>query len=133
MSTNYYNTLITIANDSPTLTSTEPNMEKSTVASQQFRWISEQPYHFTSDDVIYRRVAEKEGVADHLREAGQREYFRTGRACLRASPLPKQYGWGIHSNAEGKIALVAAESEEYGNLMADESVKKLAAMKKSRT
>lgn len=132
MTTNYYNTLITISEDSPTHTSAVPDLTKSSVAAQQFQWISEQPYELTSDDVIFRRVAEKEGIADHLREKAKQEYFQKGRACLRTSPLAKQYGWGIHANEEGKLALVAAESEEYAKLLADDSVKKLAAMRKSR-
>lgn len=132
MTTNYYNTLITISEDSPTLTSVTPDLGKSSVASQQFQWITDHPYELTSDDVIFRRVAEKEGIADHLRESAQQEYFQTGRACLRTSPLAKQYGWGIHSNEEGKIALVAVESEAYAALMADDAIKKVAAMRKSR-
>lgn len=132
MSTNYFNTLITIAEDSPTSTSVVPDLTKSSVAAQQFQWITEQPYELTSDDVIFRRVARMQGIADHLRESAQQEYFQTGRACLRTSPLAKQYGWGIHANAEGKIALVAAESEAYTALVADEGVKKFAAMKRKR-
>ena len=132
MTTNYYDTLITISEDSPTTAPVVPDLSKASVAAQQFQWISEQPYELTSDDVIFRRVAEKEGVADHLRDAAQKEYFQTGRACLRTSPLAKQYGWGIHSNEDGKIALVAVDSEEYAALLADDSVKKVTAMRKSR-
>lgn len=133
MTTNYYDTLITIAEDSPIQASTVPDLKKPSVAAQQYMWISKQPYELTSDDVIYRRVAEKQGVPDHLRAAAQQEYFQTGRACLRTSPLARQYGWGIHTNAEGKVALVAAESPEYAALVADDSVRKLRAMRKSRT
>lgn len=132
MSTNYYNTLITISDDSPTTSSVVPDLTKSSVASQQFSWISENPYQLTSDDVIFRRVAEKQGIADHLRSAAQKEYFATGRACLRTSPLAKQYGYGIHADSKGKIALIPAESEEYAKLMADDSIKKVKAMKRSR-
>jgi hypothetical protein len=28
------------------------------------------------------------------------------------SPLAKHYGWDVHHNAEGKVALYAAESDE---------------------
>lgn len=92
MSTNYYNTLITMAEDSPTAKSTVPDLTKSSVAAQQYQWISEEPYELTSDDVIYRRVASQQGIPDHLRERAQHEYFQSGRACLRTSPLAKQYG-----------------------------------------
>lgn len=86
----------------------------------------------TSDDVIFQRVAEKEGIPEADRTAAQKAYFQKGRACLRTSPLAKQYGWGIHADAEGRLALVAAESDEYAELSANDDVKKVAAMKRSR-
>lgn len=132
MSTNYYNTLITIAEDSPTSTSVVPDLTKSSVASQQFEWISEHPYQLTSDDVIFRRVALKHGIEDSEIPAAQKDYFTTGRACLRTSPLPKQYGYGIHADAEGKLALIPAESDAYAQLLADDSVSKVRAMRRSR-
>lgn len=132
MSTNYYNTLITIAPDSPTLKSVVPDLTKSSVASQQYEWITENPYGLTSDEVIFRRVAEKEAIPASERPAAQELYFQKGRACMRTSPLAKQYGWGIHFDADGKAALVAAESEEYARLLEDDQVKKVAAMRRSR-
>ena len=132
MSTNYYNTLITIAPDSPTSEARVPDLDKASVAAQQYIWITDQPFELTSDDVIFRRVAEKEDIPAQDREQAQAEYFQKGRACLRTSPLAKQYGWGIYADAEGKIALVAAESQEYAALLENDKVKKIAAMKKSR-
>lgn len=132
MSTNYYNTLIQIADDSPTATSVVPNLEKQSVATQQFLMITDEPYTHTSDDVIFARVAEKNGISPGELPAARDEYFRAGRACLRTSPLPKTHGWGIHADAEGKLALVAAESDEYQRLLADEGVTKVKAMRRSR-
>lgn len=132
MSTNYYTTLITIAPDSPTPKSVVPDLSKASVASQQYQWITEEPYQLTSDDVIFRRVAEKDAIPTGDRQEAQKEYFQKGRACLRTSPLAKQYGWGIYADEDGKIALIAAESEEYAELLGNDEVKKVAAMKKSR-
>lgn len=132
MSTNYYDTLITIASDSPTQKSVVPDLAKASVASQQYQWITERPYALTSDDVIFQRVAEKEGISEADRTAAQKAYFQKGRACLRTSPLAKQYGWGIHADAEGRLALLAAESDEYAELSDNDDVKKVAAMKRSR-
>ena len=132
MSTNYYNTLITVADDSPATSSIVPDLTKSSVASQQFQWISDRPYEMTSDDVIFARVAEKQGIPEPERASEQEAYFQTGRACLRTSPLAKKFGWGIHSDADGKIGLVAMESDEYAALMADDSVTKVKAMRSSR-
>lgn len=132
MSTNYYNTLITISEDSPTSQSIVPDLTKPSVASQQYTWITERPYELTSDDVIFMRVAEKLGIPEAERASEQEAWFETGRACLRTSPLAKQHGWGIHADANGRIALIAVESDKYRDLLADENVKKVRAMKRSR-
>lgn len=132
MTTNYYNTLITIADDSPTTHSIVPDLSKSSVAAEQFQWITDQPYQLTSDDVIFARVAKKQEISDAERASEREAYFQTGRACLRTSPLAKKYGWGIHHDLEGRVALFAVESEEYATLMADDSVTKVKAMRSSR-
>ncbi|MNE62113.1 hypothetical protein D3C80_1573770 [compost metagenome] len=48
--------------------------------------------------------------------------------------LPKKYGWGIHFNAEGKLALVSVESEQYRSFLegGDGSLKVVAGMRSSK-
>lgn len=132
MSTNYVNTLITVAPDSTAETGTAPGSSKPSVASDQYEMIVADPYVHTSDDVIFARVARQSGLPKDEIPAAQEEYFRTGRACLRTSPLAKKYGWGIHANEEGRIALIAVDSDRYAKLLADDSVKKVPAMRSSR-
>ena len=132
MTTNYVNTLILIADDSPTYHAVIPDPEKQNVAAQQYAMIAAAPYVYTSDDVIFARVATRDAIPDESLADARAAYFAAGRACLRASPLPKQYGWGIHHNAEGKIALVPVGSPEYAALIADDSVTKLKAMRRTR-
>ncbi len=60
------------------------------------------------------------------------KYFSQPRACLRASPLPKTYGWGLHYDAEGRITLHAVDSAEYTRLRNDPSLTQLQAMRSSR-
>lgn len=54
---------------------------------------------------------EREGMAKvepkRQRESMWDEYFSKPRACLRASMLPKKYGWGLHFDPDGLIALGA--------------------------
>ena len=132
MSTNYYNTLIQISEDSPTTTAVVPDLTKPGVAAAQFILISGEPYRYTSDDVIFARVAEKNAIPADRIAAAKDTYFQSGRACMRTSPLAKTYGWGIHADAEGKLALVAANSDDYRRLNADETVTKVRAMRRSR-
>ena len=48
------------------------------------------------------------------------------------SPLAKRYGWGIHNNADGKIALIAVESAAYKQLLDDPGTTKIKAFRSSR-
>lgn len=133
-STNYYDTFIEIAEDSTTTKGEMPPIkgDKKTVANLQFEMLYENPYTYTSDEVLFGVFAtRKEFVKGELDE--QREhYFSKGQPCFRASPLTKQYGWGIHSNKEGKIAMFGAETEEYKKFVADASLKKVKAMRSKR-
>lgn len=62
----------------------------------------------------------------------RQEYFSRPRACLRASPLPKTFGWGLHYDADGRITLHAVNSPQYAQLARDASLTQLRAMRTSR-
>lgn len=132
--TNYYNTFIEIAEDCKTAKGEMPPIkgEKKTVANLQFDMLYENPYKYTSDEVLFRvfaiRKEFEKGEMDEQRE----HYFSKGQPCFRASPLTKSYGWGIHSNEEGKIAMYGAETNEYQKFLADDSIKKVKAMRSKR-
>ena len=48
------------------------------------------------------------------------------------SPLTKRYGWGIHNNLAGKIALIAVESSRYKQLLDDPHTTKVKAFRATR-
>ena len=133
-STNYKNTFIQIADDCPAGQGEIPPMkgEKLTVAGMQFDMIYEKPYHNTSDDVFFELHARKAEIPESELEEARKLFFSKGRACFRASRLTKRYGWGVHSNAEGKIALFACNSPEYEKLASDKTLKQVKAMRTSR-
>lgn len=133
-STNYFDTFIQIAEDSPAQAGEIPPLrgEKKSVANLQFEMVIQHPYEYTSDEVLFRIFAKRKGISMSEMEAEREKFFSKGQACFRASPLTKRYGWGVHSNAEGKIALFAADSEEYQQFVEDDSVKKTKAMRSSR-
>lgn len=132
--TNYYNTLIEIAEDSPTETAAIPPVkgDKKSIANLQFEMLYEHPYEFTSDDVLFTIHAERKDIPAEEVEEARALFFSKGQACFRASPLTKRYGWGVHSNAEGKIAVFGAETDAYQKLVADASIKKVKAMRSKR-
>lgn len=132
--TNYSDTLIQVADDCPAETAEKPpNRGKSpTVAALQYAMISEHPYELTSDDVLFEVHAIRQSIPSEARTSAREAFFAKGQACLRSSPLAKRYGWGIHSDAYSRVALVAGGSEEYESLASDPSVKKVKAMRSKR-
>lgn len=132
--TNYYNTFILIADDAPTQMGQVPPQkgENKTAANLQFELIAANPYKYTSDDVLFQVYVVKNEITPSEYEAARGEFFSKGQACLRASPLTKRYGWGVHHNHEGKIALHSSDSKEYQEFMQDENIVKWKAMKSKK-
>jgi hypothetical protein len=131
--TNYFDTFIEVADDCKAEKGEAPPLKKEkTAANIQFDLISRHPYQYTSDDVLFRVFAEKSDLtASQLKEARE-QFFSKGQPCFRASPLTKRYGWGVHSNSEGKIALYGCDTPGYKRLAADKSLTVVKAMKSSR-
>lgn len=116
--TNYADTFITVAPDSTTPTAREPDPGKPTVARRAFAMIAEAPYTHTSDDVLFAVYADRHDIPEADRPAARAAFFSKGQACLRASDLPKKFGWGVHADGQGRVALVAVESPAYAELAA---------------
>lgn len=133
-STNYFNTLILVAEDCPVLEAEMPPVvgNKMTVAHMQFDMVYGHPYQYNSDEVLYSVWARRKGIAEDEWEEQRAAFFSKGQPCFRASPLTKRYGWGVHSDTEGRIALYAVESEAYQKLENDAAVKKTRAMRSKR-
>jgi hypothetical protein len=132
--TNYFNTFIEIAEDCPIDQAEIPPLkgDAKSVANLQFEMINKNPYKFSSDDVLFQVFVDRKEILKEETAAARKAFFSKGQACFRASPLTKRYAWGIHSNSEGKIALIAAGTDEYEKLINDPSLKKYKAMKSKR-
>ena len=109
-----------------------------TVATIQYEMLSQHPYHYTQPEVLFeshvRRSSLKPAEIKRRRQELWDAFFFKSQACLRASPLAKSYGWGIHFNKQGKGALVARESCEYRRLADAEggNMKRVLAMRNKR-
>lgn len=124
-STNYRNTLITVATDCPVDVGTPPD-RSGTVAAWQFALLSAAPYTMTSDQLLLAVATSRKG------EIAAETFFAKPQACLRTSPLVKTYGFGLHHDDQGRVALVAKESPRYAELAADPAVTKRPGMRSSR-
>lgn len=60
------------------------------------------------------------------------QFFSKPRACLRGSSLPKKYGWGLHFNGEGRIALVSVDSPAYEEFSNSKDLKVMPALRSKR-
>jgi len=132
--TNYQNTFITIADDCAAVAGEVPAIkgDKKTIANLQFELIHKHPYKFTSDELLFKIYAERNDLTDEELPAARAAFFSKGQACLRASPLAKRYGWGIHSNAAGQIAIYGCETDEYQKLKTDKELTVVKAMRSSK-
>ena len=130
--TNYTGTFIEVSEDCPIEHGQEPPIaENLSIAALHYRLISEKPYGRTSDDVIFETHALRKGIDPNDQDA-RAEFFSKGQPCLRSSPLGKRYGWGTHHDAEGRVALVPRDSDEYAALAADSDLAHTRAMRSSR-
>lgn len=132
--TNYENTFILIADDCPVGQGEIPPAkgEGKTIAAMQYEMVLQNPYRFTSDDVFFTVFADRKDLTDGERPEARQAFFSKGQPCFRASPLPRRYGWGVHSDEQGRVAIYGCESEEYARLSTDPNLKIVKAMKGTR-
>ncbi|MEF2967581.1 DUF6157 family protein [Paenibacillus sp. M1] len=115
----YKNTFILISPDCPVNEGVIPVTAKDSkpVHVIQYELLAEHPYQYDYPELLFethirhKRIPEQE-VQERRQEIWE-ELFAKKHACLRASALPKRYGWGVHYDEEGKIAIYGADSAEY--------------------
>ena len=92
--TNYQNTFIEIADDCQATAARPPlSKEPKSAAQIEYDMIIDNPYLYTSDDVLYESNGKRKGIA-------REDFFSKGQPCFRASALTKSYGWGVHHNQD---------------------------------
>jgi hypothetical protein len=111
--TNYFNTFIEVADDCPITVAEKPPQKgaQQTAANIQHEMLASAPYTHTSDDVLFHVYAIKNKIFLEDLAKAREQFFSKGQPCFRASPLTKRYGWGVHSDAEGRIAIFPVESK----------------------
>lgn len=128
-STNQTNTFIAVAPDCPAREAQIPAKPDS-VAGLQYAMLRNRPYRLTSDDLLFTVHARRNGTVGTSAATDDRaEFFARSQACLRTSPLPKRYGWGIHYDADGRVAIYGVETREYRELLNRSELKQVSAMR----
>lgn len=131
MSTNYINTFITAAADGKAKAGIVPS-KAGTVGALQLSLLLGRPYVLTSDDLLLEVYMIRNGIPPEEREAARDRLFAKPQACLRASPLVKQYGWGLHHDGAGRVAAYGVESDAYRDLSSRPDLAVVAGMRNSR-
>jgi Family of unknown function (DUF6157) len=131
---NYYDTLIEVADDCPATAARVPQAQraKKTKAVVEYELLAKHPYTFTEEDIAFQVYAVLHDIPTAIWPAERTRFLSKGHPHLRVSALSKRYGWGIHNNAEGKIALIAVESSQYKQLLNDTRTTKIKAFRSSR-
>lgn len=131
--TNYFDTFIEVAEDTRVNCGIKPpTKEKMTVAEMQYEIVANNPYKFTSDDIFFQVFARRNDLTKEEYKQAREEFFSKGKPCFRASPLTKTYGFGVHSDKNGKVALYGMETEQYQNFLNDTEIKKIKAMRSTK-
>lgn len=132
--TNYFDTFIEVAEDTKATFATKPPVKngKRTIAEIQYDLINKNPYKYTSDDILFQVFANKNDFTKEEYQQAREAFFSKGQLCLRTSPLTKTYGFGIHTDSDGKVASYGMETEEYQKLLENDKIKKVKAMRSSK-
>jgi hypothetical protein len=108
-----------------------------TVAPATYELVGPHPYRFRSSEVIFTVWADHQASPEAERGDVWVACFAKPRACLRSSDLGKPFGWGIHADEHGRIALHGLGVPRYEVLASGQapdgrSVKVTAAMRSRR-
>jgi hypothetical protein len=109
-----------------------PITDTKSIARLQYEMLSKNPYAFTSDDILFRVYVNRNDLTESELNAARKQFFSKGQPCLRASPLTKRYGWGIHSDNMGKVAMFGVETQAYETFIKNAALKKVKAMRSKR-
>lgn len=129
--TNYIGTFITVSPDTVAESGTVPSKVGS-IAQLQHALLSASPCTMTSDDLLFEVYAQRKDISEEEREDARAAFFAKPQACLRASPLVKQFGWGLHHDAEGRVALVGVETDQYRDMIERADVKTVPGIRSKR-
>jgi hypothetical protein len=137
-SVTYFSTFIEVAPDTTATSGTIPPIRGGarSIAALEYELISRSPYVYTQEDVQFAVHVQRSGISAADLKSSRAElwdtFFSKSHACMRASPLPKSYGWGLHFDEHGKVALVASETELYRRLSSDPAISHTRAMRARR-
>lgn len=134
----YFDTFIQVAPDCPVRVAVIPvaKGKNRSIAVLEYELLSSEPYSYTQEWLQFSVHALHKAIPTSEQKSRRQElwaeFFIKPLACLRASPLPKKYGWGIHLNRDGKIAIYPVESNQYLEFSKNEGIQQRLALRSQR-
>lgn len=127
-------TFIEVADDCPAVHAEVPPARggRATKALIQYQLISGEPYALTEQEVAFRTHVVMRDIPEADWPTERERFLQQEKPRLRVSPLAKRYGWGIHIDAHGRVALVPVESAEYQRMAADPALRHVRAFRSKR-
>jgi hypothetical protein len=129
-----FDTFIEVAEDCPAVRGEvpPPRAGRATKAAIEYELIAGEPYGLTAEDVAFRTRVLMRDIPEADWSAERERFLSQEKPRLRVSALAKRYGWGIHIDSHGRVALVPIESEEYQRLAADPALRHVRAFRSKR-
>ena len=136
----YTDTFIEAADDCLEATGVAPPVRGDipSVPVLEYELLSKNPYRHTRDELLLIVHVTRLGLSPaELKQRGAQikaDLFSKPHPCMRASQLPKRYGWGVHHDHSGRIAIYGRESKDYAALVSGKKKAKtvLKAMRNKR-
>ncbi|WP_222433376.1 DUF6157 family protein [Vibrio cyclitrophicus] len=97
--------LILISQDT-IATQSEIPPESDAITCIVYEVLTENPYRFTEPELHCEVHYERRGM----------HHLKIGSYSIKRSNLLKKYGWGIHKDSDGRLALVASDTDKYVRL-----------------
>jgi hypothetical protein len=134
----YADTFILVATDCPAERGVIPPArgDRKPLHLLQYELLSAHPYRYMHADLLYEVHVRHKSIPDDVQRAREAEIrgelLGRPHPCLRACMLPKRYGWGIHFDPRGRIAIYPRESDEYRRFARADGVTHLVTVLRSR-
>jgi len=134
---NYVEAFIAVAEDCKVSAAKIPEArgKSRTVAQIQYEMLSEKPFTYTQEDVLFAswfKRQEHGDLADDAVAQMRAQFFSKEQPCLRTSPLTRTHGWGLIFDAEGRVALCPMESPEYEKYLDSDGLRVMRALRTKR-
>ena len=114
MANGFRNAFITLAPDCPVAAGHVP-VRPTSIAGLEHSLLIGDPYHYTAEELFLAVQRRHKNVSDAELGAFKAFLASKPRPCMRLSMLPKRWGWGIHFDARGRMAIFGTETQEYEN------------------